>query len=302
MGNPREKKMKRIIVMCFALALPAWAEEPPVEAHADLSLTVSSLPEAQAAVAQSFAFPFLQGEGPLVSGNNITLKLGANVSPVSCNILADAAWTPVAFFTASAGAKLGSGWNYPLFGAPMKGMGVYRRDSDKDPPEGVDGAGLDGVVWNAHAGATVQFDLAAIFPGDWRHVVAQVYNEISFQSYTGARGDESWYYENDDGVNQNAFSYYFSALLGYQTPLFIDLVGVMVELKEPLYNPHTGGSLTDRGPETTLSLAADFKLPRSVTIMALGQWKNKLSHPLSSDFSRQWGFFRAALIVTYRLR
>ncbi|MDR2447383.1 MAG: hypothetical protein LBD58_08885 [Treponema sp.] len=292
--------MKKIIVICFALALPVWAEDSSVEAHTDLSLRVSSLPEAQAAVAQSFVFPFLQGEGPLVSGNNINLKLGANASPISCNILADAVWTPIAFFTLSLGARLGSGWNYPLFGVPMKGMGVYRKFSDKD--EGVDGTGLDGVVWNTQAGATIQFDLAALFPGDWRHVVMKVYNEISFQNYTGARGHESWYYENDDGVNQNAFSYYFSALLGYQMPLFIDLVGVMFELKEPFYNPYTDGSLTDRGPEMTLSLAADFKLPKNVAIMALGQWKNELLHPVESDFSRRWDFFRVALIATYRIR
>ncbi|MDR0707637.1 MAG: hypothetical protein LBF60_07160 [Treponema sp.] len=294
--------MKKIIVICFALALPVWAEDSSVEAHTDLSLRTSSLPEAQAAIAQSFVFPFLQGEGPLVSGNNINLKLGANVSPISCGILADAVWTPIAFFTVSLGARLGSGWNYPLFGAPMKGMGVYRKSSDSDEDEGVDGPGLNGVVWNTHAGATIQFDLAALFPGDWRHVVMQVYNEISFQNYTGARGHESWYYENDDGVNQNAFSYYFSALLGYQMPLFIDLVGVMFELKEPFYNPYTGGSLTDRGPEITLSLAADFKLPKNVTIMVLGQWKNELLHPVASDFSRRWDFFRVALIATYRVR
>ncbi|MDR1073942.1 MAG: hypothetical protein LBL45_09765 [Treponema sp.] len=294
--------MKKIIVMCFALALPVWAEDSPVEAHTDLSLTISSLPEAQAAVAQTFMFPFLQGEGPLVSENNINLKVGANVSPISCNILADVVWTPIAFFTVSLGAKLGSGWNYPLFGAPMKGMGVYRNDSNKDPSEGVDGTGLDDAVWNAHAGATFQFDLATLFPGDWRHLVMQVYNEISFQNYTGAQGHESWYYENDDGVNQNAFSYYFSALLGYQMPLFINLAGVMFELKEPFYNPYTGGSLTNRGPETTVSLAAGFKLPGNATLMALGQWKNKLLHPLASDYSRRWDFFRVALIATYRAR
>ncbi|MDR2783303.1 MAG: hypothetical protein LBB48_05615 [Treponema sp.] len=293
---------KRIIVICFALALPVWAEDSSLETHTDLSLTVSSLPEAQAAVTQSFVFPFLQGEGPLVSGNNVTLKLGANVSPVSFNILADTVWMPIAFFTVSLGAKLGSGWNYPLFGAPMKGMGVRVYQDGQPTEEGVDGAGLDGVVWNTHAGATVQFDLAALFPGDWRHVVMQVYNEISFQNYTGARGHESWYYEGDDGVNQNAFSYYFSALLGYQMPLFIDLAGVMVELREPFYNPYTGGSLTNRGPETTLSLAVDFKLPKNVTLMLLGQWKNKLLHPLTSDYSRRWDFFRAALIATCRLR
>jgi hypothetical protein len=290
--------MKKIIVICFALTLPVWAEDSPVEAHTDLSLTFSSLPEAQAAVRQDFVFPFLQGEGPLVSGNNINLKLGANLSPVSGNILADAAWTPIAFFTVSLGAKLGSGWNYPLFGVPMKGMGVYRND----PDEGVDGAGLDGVVWNIHAGTAIQFDLAALFPGDWRHVVMQVYNEISFQNYTGAQGHESWYYENDDGVNQNAFSYYFSALLGYQMPLFINLAGVMFELKEPLHNPYTGESLTNRGPETTVSLAASFKLPGNVSLMSLGQWKNQLSHPIANDYSRRWGFFRVALIATYRAR
>ncbi|MDR2192887.1 MAG: hypothetical protein LBP19_00210 [Treponema sp.] len=296
--------MKKIIViLCFAVARTLWAADSDADMHTDISLTASSLPEAQAAIMQSFTFPFLRGENPLTTGNNMTLKLGANVSPISFNILADTVWTPLAFFTVSLGAKIGSGWNYPLFGSPMKGMGVYRRLPDEEPSEGVhNGSGLDGVVWNAHAGATVQFDLAALFPGDWNHVVMQVYNEITYQRYTGARGDEQWYYENDDGVNQNAFSHYFSTLLGYQMPLFIDLMGAMFEMKNLFYNPDTGESITDRGPEMTVSIAADFKLSRRITLMALGQWKNKLLHPITASYSRRWDFFRVALIATYRVK
>ncbi|MDR2793098.1 MAG: hypothetical protein LBB61_05460 [Treponema sp.] len=296
--------MKKIIVIfCFVAARTLWANDSDVDTRTDVSLTLSSRPEAQAAVTQSFTFPFLRGEHPLTAGNNINLKLGANVSPVSFNVLADTVWTPIAFFTVSLGAKIGSGWNYPLLGSPMKGMGIYRRYAPPaDPPEGVNGSGLDGAVWNTHAGATVQFDLAALFPGEWNHVVMQVYNEISCQRYTGAQGSEQWYYENDDGVNQNAFSYYLSALLGYQMPFFIDLAGVMFEMKEPLYNPDTGKPLTNREPEMTVSIAADFKLSGRITIMALGQWRNKLLHPITAGHGRAWEFFRAACIATYRVK
>jgi hypothetical protein len=297
--------MKIIItVVCFVIAQAAWAEpgETGVEAHTDLSLTVSSLPEAQAAVSQSFIFPFLRGEGPLTGGNNINLTLGANVSPVSFNLMTGAVWTPAAFFNLSLGARAGSGWNYPLFGSQMKGMGLYRYTNGKKTPEGVEGAGMDGIVWNVHAGTALQFDLAAVLPGDWNHAVMRVYNEINYKNYTGAQDGEPWYYENDDGISQNSFSYYFSALLGYQMPLFIDLAGVMFELSEPLHNPDTGESLTNRGPSLTVSLAADFKLFKRFNLMVLGQWTNGLIHPVTDDYPRQWGFYRVAAVAAYHLK
>jgi hypothetical protein len=291
------------LICCAIISAAAFAQEDAasagaVEAHTDLSLTISSLPEAQVAVSQRFVFPVLQGQGPLTSGNNLTLKLGANVSPISFNLLADTVWTPIAFFNLSMGAKAGSGWNYPLFGSLMKGIGLHTAGKD----EGVDGSGLDGVVWNAHTGATLQFDLAAIFPGDWHHVVAQVYNEITYLHYTNAQDGEPWYYENDDGINQNSFYYYFSALLGYQMPFFIDLAGVMFEVKEPLLNPATGENLSRQGPSMTLSLAAEFKPHERFSVMALGQLTNKLFHPVTDAYQREWDFFRVALIATYHLK
>jgi hypothetical protein len=282
--------MNRIcaFICCAVISAAVCAAAFTQEAHTDLSLTVSSLPEAQLAVSQRFVFPVLQGQSPLTSGNNLTLKLGANVSPISFNLLADTVWTPIAFFNLSIGAKAGSGWNYPLFGSLMKGVGL--RSTEKD---GVDGSGLDGVVWNAHMGATLQFDLAAILPGNWHHVVAQVYNEIAYLHYTNARGGELWYYENDGGMNQNRFYYYFSALLGYQMPFFIDLAGLMFELNEPLLNPATGENLSGQPPAMTLSLAAEFKPHERFSVMALGQFTSQLS---------AWDFFRVALIATYHLK
>jgi hypothetical protein len=286
-----------VVISAAAFAQEDTASSDGVEAHTDLSLTTSSLPEAQIAVSQRFVFPVLQGESPLTNGNNLTLKLGANVSPISFNLLVDTVWTPVAFFNLSLGAKAGSGWNYPLFGSEMKGMGLHAAGED----DGVDGSGLDGVVWNAHTGATLQFDLAAIFPGDWHHVVVQVYNEIAYLHYTKASG-EPWYYENDGGINQNSFYYYASVLLGYQMPFFIDLAGLMFELKEPLLNPATGEDISGQGPAMTLSLAAEFKLHERFSVMALGQFTNKLLDPITDAYPREWDFFRVALIATYHLK
>jgi hypothetical protein len=60
---------------------------------------------------------------------------------------------------------------------------AYQMWVGPDPKGGVSGNGLDGAVWNVHLGNTFQFDFAAIFPGDWNHVVVQIYNEIQYYAY-----------------------------------------------------------------------------------------------------------------------
>ncbi|GHU11815.1 hypothetical protein FACS1894151_11480 [Spirochaetia bacterium] len=120
--------MKIAIVMLFCIIgiNTAWAEnDKEIQKQTDLSLTVSTAVEMQFGFEQRIIFPFLQGTSALTADNNITLKFGAEVTPISINVLADAIWTPAAFFVFSLGSQIGSGWNYDMFGARMNGMGLY---------------------------------------------------------------------------------------------------------------------------------------------------------------------------------
>jgi hypothetical protein len=64
---------------------------------------------------------------------------------------------------------------------------------------------------------------------------------------TKAKRDEFWYYQMDDGMNQNAFRYKFETVLGYAMPIFADLVDVQFSGTLPFYNIKTGDNVRDVG-------------------------------------------------------
>jgi len=183
----------------------------------------------------------------------------------------------------------------------MNGMGLYRYMESGNPQEWADGSGFDGVVWKAHFGATLQFDLAAIVPGDWNHIVMKFDNFLNYQNYTRARGNEQWYFKADDGINQNSFGYYFSGFFGYQMPIFLNMAGIQIESSLPFYNPQSGESLANREPEMLCSLVANFNFSKRFNFMVIPQLSNRLIHPVTLDFQRQWQKYRVLFICTWHL-
>ena len=296
--------MKNAIFMliCIIIVNETWAEENrEIQTQTDLSLVFSTVREMQFGLEKRIIFPFLQGTNPMTADNNVTLKIGTEVTPISIDILADTIWTPIAFFKLSMGSKVGSGWNYDMKGTRMNGMGLYRRMELENPQEQADGSGFDGAVWDVHFGTTLQFDLAAIFPGDWNHVVMKFENILNYQNYTKARGNEQWYFKADDGINQNSFGYYFSGFLGYQMPIFLHMAGIQFESSLPFYNPQSGESLANREPEMFCSLIAEFKFSKRFNFMVINQLSNRLKHPVTIDYERQWEKYRVLFISTWHL-
>ena len=148
------------------------SETPPgkgVSSSTTLSFTVSSIPEAKLSLTQSFVIPFLQGDGALTRGNNVKADFRAELSPISLNGVAEVTWTPIAFLQVVAGGRIGSGWNINLFGKDVYGIGINNRAANNGAE--VSGSGFDGLLWAAKLGGAFQFDMAALFPGDWRHIV-----------------------------------------------------------------------------------------------------------------------------------
>ncbi|MDR3170024.1 MAG: hypothetical protein LBU17_00180 [Treponema sp.] len=219
-------------VLCIFLIPPAWADTP-FTADTNLSLLVSTLPEAKIRLVQGFTFPCLQGTSPWTANNNIRTTLSAEVSLISLNFTAEVIWTPVAFFQVLTGTKVGSGWNINLFGRELYGIGINRREADRTG--NIHGAAFDGSSWNLYAGGVFQFDLATLIPGAWHHILFKTYQEGNYRAYTAASSEDSWVYEQDSAENRNGFNYYGTYFLGYQMPLFLNTVGFMAEMNQYLY-------------------------------------------------------------------
>lgn len=169
----------------------------------------------------SWRIPALQwSDGPLASGNNLTIRSQTGVSPISVTQDLRAVLTPIAVLQFTAGTTLGTGWNLQIF----DGLGTV------DTTDGsVDSGSLEGLVMRSYIGGTFQFDFAAVVPGEWNHVVTVISPQWTYNLLSSAGSDEPWSFENDAGANYNGWTYRTTAFLGYQPPLRLNTVGVLYE-------------------------------------------------------------------------
>jgi len=227
-------------------AIPA-AEEGGIEASTDLEFQLSSEPATKLILRQSFTFPFLAGSNPLTKDNNIKTVLAGEITPVSLSGMGEVIWTPVAFFLLSGGGRAGSGWNISLgngigINAPEDKNAPFDPTTDDPRKNKLYGDAFDGLIWSAWGAGTLQFDLGAVLPGDWNHVLFQTRQEFRYGSYTRAKAGEAWVFENDDMENQNGWKYYALYALGYQMPKspVLSRIALIAELTKPLYNTPAG--------------------------------------------------------------
>jgi len=317
------KQFKLFAVLLILSAAFAWAEdgENGIRTSTDLGLQISSLPEAKLSFNQSFTFPFMQGQSPLTRDNNISTVLTAEVSPVSLNGKAEVIWTPAAFFLLSGGGLAGSGWNMP-FG---NGIGINKpEDENAVPPPPrkaiIDGTAFDGLLWRAWGAGTVQFDLGAVIPGDWTHVLFQSRQELRYAAYSRAAPGDAWVYEADFGENQNGWLYYASYVLGYQMPLspVLNTIAFMAELEKPLYDTPNGDFWGENLGKWTFSGLFNFSFTKRFSTALVLQMQTRRNHGSSNfdnkdyyyrDFElkddggqRRLLFYRAAMLFNYKIR
>ncbi|MDR2070457.1 MAG: hypothetical protein LBP81_03435 [Treponema sp.] len=307
----RKSRLFVILALCSGAL---WAE-PDITGSTDLSLALSSLPEAQLALTQSFVFPVLQGDHFLFSGNNLTSSFTFNVSPLSMNAGAEAVLTPIALAQIKAGAQGGSGWNIPGLG---NGLAINKRGTDSAGSfNDRTGSPFEGLVWKVYGGGVLQFDLAAVLPGDWNHLLFQVYQEVNYRANTAAAANELWEYEADGGLLRNGLNYYASYVIGYQLPVsrFLNLVGFMGEmelkLRDDLDAP--GDSGYDK-PDWKLSALYNTGITEKFGITFILQLRTVphytddtgkryyLDRKLDGETPVLFKFYRAAAILSWKLR
>jgi hypothetical protein len=303
-----------ILLSLFTQALIAEEQaddRPAVTSSSELTLQISSLPEMKMSFTERFSFPFLQGESPLTADNNIGLALGAEISPISLNGIAEAIWTPIAFFQFTAGGRIGSGWNINIFDSEIYGIGLNRPDIAGNGEH--NGGAFDGLLWKTQAGGVLQFDLAALYPGNWHHVVARSYHEINYKGYTRAKTGESWRYENDDGENRNGFNYYGNLLIGYQMPIFFNMTALLAEADLFLYDTPNRDRWGDDKIRWTFSGIFGFTIAKQIALTLIAQFRTRRNYQESNwqdlyyqnrtiDNSRpiHLEFYRIAAALTYK--
>jgi hypothetical protein len=323
--NPTTLHSAALFLLILLALIPAMAGAEDIAASTDMVVQASSLPEIKVGVTQSFVIPLLRGDNPLTQGNNIKLSVAAELSPVSLNGIGEALWTPIAFLQLNAGGRAGSGWNISLFGDDSYGIGINSPGEDigdgHHRREIISGDAFDSLQWSAYGGLVLQFDLAAVIPGDWTHILFRAYNEGRYSAYNRAAKGESWVFENDNAQNQNGWIWYGSYVLGYQMPLSpaLDTIAFMAETRKNLYKTPGGDLWGDDLTSWIFSMLFNFTItPRLGAALALQM--RTLRNYETSDLRNEEGiyykdlvlqdtygkqrltFYRAAVILSYKLR
>lgn len=176
-------------------------------------------------------FPTMRKDNMLMKDNNVKVNVVANLSPVTFETGIYAEWTPLAFLVFDVGTKIGTGWDFPLLG--VNGLAI------NDPNFGYSDSqkmlkGTSGLVSISKMQATLQFDIGAVVPGDWNHVVFAIVQNVEYQHFSAARNNQYWIWEADSGENQNGFVWYQKFLVGYQMPTVkaIDTIGFLIETEQ----------------------------------------------------------------------
>jgi hypothetical protein len=352
----KEKEMnffrKHFLLLAFPLALAAFplhaetdvesetvenetvesetVKNETVESETSITLQITSLPEAKFIVSQSFTVPVLQGSNPLVKKNNIKFGIDAEVTPISMSLLGEMVFTPVAFIELAAGGMIGSGWNIKLFGSDVIGIGKNVPSVSDDPAKAgktsADGSAFDGTFLGARFGGAFQFDLAAVIPGDWNHVLFRSYHEMGCKVYTGAGKGDAWFFESDHGENQNGWVYYGNYLVGYKMPIFLTTVALLAEMKKYLYDTPEGDAWGDSLARWDFGLILNFTITKKFSAALLTQFRlyrnySNFAYKItysdedkkSPDYDRYYrdreitdgrtfSFYRVAAVLKYKLR
>lgn len=282
-SNNRSVRILVAMVVLLSIALFSVSAGNEYSGYAKLIATTAV--EAKLEARFGVKLPMLQGDGPLMSSNNLKLNATLGVSPVAAGIALDAILTPIAVVELNIGGGLGVGWSLS-----DSLVGMRKLDGATFVPDS-----LKGIVYSGRAGAAVQFDTGAIFEGDWSSVLLRSYHEINYQGYSNAPGDELYEYEMS-GLRNSGFSYKGEYFLGYKMPIVLDTAGILIEaVKADIYGDNTSDMFY------TVSAVANFGFTEKLDVTIIPQLTTRKINTDRTDSTIPLSFSRVALFINYAL-
>lgn len=112
-----------------------------------------------------------------MKGNNVNFSCALEISPVTFASQFGISFTPIAFLNFSTSAKVGTGWEF----IGIQGHGNYISSETGFMPY----ASLNNLYYEYKLSGLFQFDLAAIVPGDWNHVVTMATYDFIYKGVEG---------------------------------------------------------------------------------------------------------------------
>lgn len=170
----------------------------------------------------TYVIPTPFGEGALVQDNNVSLGAKLLLSPVTIMPTVSVSFTPIAFFNVSAGAAIGTGWQ--LFGGTFEGFLGHDGKSEYKQFDA-----FQTWLYQFWGNATLMFDMAAVLPGEWNHIVALASFDFRYWGIAGEHsGTEVFKWQNTANLAQGT-RFDINVLVGYQMPITLSMVGINFE-------------------------------------------------------------------------
>lgn len=278
------KKLFIGIVLCSFLFLPLTAHEEShksqsSEHHSNKKVayttTINAIvtwpPQALVGVTQNFKVPLMQFDNPLTKDNNINFKIGAELSPISFEGKFGIVWTPIAFLEFYTESRVGSGWNIKT----LYGLALNKNNAGKSNYIPLN---FSKSIYSFSFGGAFQFDLGAVIPNDWSHVVFRTDQAALYKAMSSVDSETSWLYQADSGENRNGWKYQASYLIGYKMPIFLDLIAMKIDVEKKLFASPKGLDNKVWGENlflTTFGPIINFNIKKDYNIMLLAQWQTK---------------------------
>ena len=274
------KKLFICIALCSFLFLPLAAREETHENHSSehsnkkvaYTTTINAIvtwpPQALVGVTQNFKVPLMQFDNPLTKDNNINFKIGAELSPISFEGKFGIVWTPIAFLEFYTESRVGSGWNIKT----LYGLALNKNNAGKSNYIPLN---FSKSIYSFSFGGAFQFDLGAVIPNDWSHVVFRTDQAALYKAMSGVDSETSWLYQADSGENRNGWKYQASYLIGYKMPIFLDLIAMKIDVEKKLFASPKGLDNKKWGEDlflTTFGPIINFNIKKDYNIMLLAQW------------------------------
>ena len=242
-----------------------------------------------------YTLPFLKGDDELTADNHLAFKLGLELSPITVAPVASVTFSPIAFLEFAVGGTAGSGWNaFDLF----QGMAAYNATE----PEYKDMTPFAHWYLYGWGSACLMFDLAALWEGDWHHVVATATYKAGYQKLTGTDSDV-WLWQASDGL-ASGWVYEQEYFVGYQMPLKLSMIGVGTTLSGHYESSDFGDySSSYKGDFMTIDIwpMAEITFSKKNKLYVLFDFESRRSfrekykgeeyEPLMTYSGREWIFY-----------
>ena len=276
-----------LILATLSAAEDGSKEKSKVKYSTNINVAIAWPLEAKLSVAEIIKVPFLNFNTAFTRGNNIAFKLRADISPVTLEGKFDIVWTPVAFFELYGGASIGSGWSITTNSKLGSIHGLSFNTANATGKTTIIPINFTRAFYSGNFGGAFQFDLGAIIPTDWTHIIARIDQYFLYRGIIDADLSASWVFQNDDGTNRNGWTYFGSYVLGYQMPLPLKLIAFQIETKKTLFRGVRAGLDKSDWGEDRFSVVfgpiLNFQVTDVFTITLLAQLKTVHTYNSSDD-------------------